>query len=132
MDVRVCPICLGQDTTADFPRSVFGIYADRCNSCGFAGTMILMNDEDADKLARESNSPNNQSEPVQSEPVQSKPVDRVPAPSQMDHSSEETGLSNAIEPNPSIYCSHCMQYVQGRKAIFGSKKCEICGEKLDE
>ena len=103
MEVKVCPNCLSQKTAADFQGSIFGIYSDKCSACGFVGTMILMEKEDADKLDIEDfkSSP----APLQEEVVQT-------------------------DPGFNYYCTECMRSIEGRKTLFGKIKCEHCGVSL--
>ena len=104
MEVKVCVNCFSQDTSIDFAGAMFGIYADKCQECGFIGIMMLMDKKDADKLMEEK-----------------PPVPREPDPINRPE-------SNSLSTH---YCSECMRLVEGKKTLFGNVKCEYCRTKLN-
>ncbi|MHA1686752.1 MAG: hypothetical protein ACTSYD_10170 [Candidatus Heimdallarchaeaceae archaeon] len=56
--VKVCPVCNSQNIS-EYKIFKFeqrcALFKDKCNNCGFVGTMILMRKKDADKLKVKSN-----------------------------------------------------------------------------
>lgn len=53
MEVKVCPRCHSQNvswSTVFKAEQRTGIFRDKCSNCGYIGTMVIMDKEDADKL----------------------------------------------------------------------------------